>query len=146
MNTVRQHIRRILEEMVTSSTNNSSEFMDDFFSMSQPHPLDRNERLIGYVSVGLRFWDGMIWISIIQNHGEKGAASRVMKALCDLADKHGLRMGLSPEPFGPGGLSKRALTGWYKSLGFISKGDRMVREPKDLLKENRQLLFPMDSP
>lgn len=77
-------------------------------------------------------FDGSLWIQSISTieHG-KGDASKVLKMVCDIADKHNVVIRMAPEPYGTEkGLNKTQLINWYKRYGFkkISYGE-MERLP-----------------
>lgn len=69
----------------------------------------------------------------------KGEASKVFAEMLAFADEHGQTIALTPDPIGKGGLSKAALTKWYRSHGFVpNKGrakdyafrESMIRPPR----------------
>jgi GNAT superfamily N-acetyltransferase len=59
-----------------------------------------------------------------EEHRGKGHAGKALKDLLAFADTHGKAVALTPEAMGKGGLSKSALTAWYKSHGFVPNKGR----------------------
>jgi GNAT superfamily N-acetyltransferase len=62
----------------------------------------------------------------------KGNGSIMLRAVCDLADRHGIEMVLRTLPFGrkPYPLSREQLQLWYQRHGFEVWGRKMVRRPR----------------
>jgi len=62
----------------------------------------------------------------------KGNGSIMLRAVCDLADRHGIEMVLRTLPFGrkPYPMSRDQLQHWYKRHGFEVSGRKMVRRPR----------------
>lgn len=62
----------------------------------------------------------------------KGHGSTAMKAITDLADKHGIPLSLGASPYGKGGLKANDLRAFYERHGFHGDKDSvyMTREPK----------------
>ena len=62
----------------------------------------------------------------------KGNGSIMLRALCDLADRHHVEMVLKTLPFGrkPYPLSREQLQVWYKRHGFEALGRKMIRRPR----------------
>lgn len=106
-------------------------------SKTEPHPFDRGIRL--YKNVGLdveNYWDTEAHLKSIMSFEEKGAgeASKALKFLTDLADKHKVPLTLDVEPIKNAGaegknLTRAQLTAWYKRHGFVGSGE-MIRMPK----------------
>jgi hypothetical protein len=72
-------------------------------------------------------------ISVIEKN--VGNGSRALKLICDLADRHGVTIMATVEPFGgttgEGGLSRDELHGWYSRAGFVRvQADDIEREPR----------------
>lgn len=58
-------------------------------------------------------------------------ASRLLKTLCELADKHGITLTLRAEPKDRvPGLNKKHLVDWYRRHGFKGRWDKMTRRPR----------------
>jgi 2'-5' RNA ligase/8-oxo-dGTP pyrophosphatase MutT (NUDIX family) len=110
------------------------EFMNDFRSGTGPNPLGHRDRVWNeQVVIEVRPFDGKIHISDITSlFRGKGNASRALDWLCSLADKHGVKMSLTPDAFGDGqGLDDEQLTSWYSRRGFKTvRGTLMVRDPQ----------------
>lgn len=60
-----------------------------------------------------------------------GNGSMMLKALCRLADRHGIEIALRPLPFGrkPYPLARQQLIDWYARHGFERAGRKMIRRP-----------------
>jgi hypothetical protein len=76
-------------------------------------------------------------IQVRDGHQGMGHARRAMQEITDWADHHGVRLSLTPDT--AYGSSKKRLTDWYRSHGFVpNKGrnkdyvttDTMIRPPK----------------
>ena len=66
-------------------------------------------------------------LSLIRTTGErgKGLAKAALKDLTDTADKHRVTLHLTPEPLaGDKTTSKKRLTQWYASQGFVPNSGR----------------------
>ena len=66
------------------------------------------------------------------NDPGKGDGSHMLRALCDLADRHGVEIQLKVTPFGrkPYPLSRDELHTWYLRHGFEGTRRKMVRKPR----------------
>ena len=64
----------------------------------------------------------------------KGNGSVMMRALCDLADRHDVEMALKVTPIGrkPYPLSREELKAWYESFGFGGERWKLLRMPRML--------------
>jgi GNAT superfamily N-acetyltransferase len=62
----------------------------------------------------------------------KGNGSAMLKALCELADRHGVELALKVIPIGrkPYPLSREQLLAWYERHGFEGTRRRMIRQPR----------------
>ncbi len=114
-------------------------YMKDYYDQTQPHPLDRSQRIHGggadFAMSEVRPVGDRIHISWLQAaESGKGLGSQALKHLTSLADKHGVDMDLSPvRPAGMRGpgLSNKGLRSWYGRHGFKSERgatDSMVRK------------------
>ncbi len=120
-------------------------FMKDFDEETYQHPFARHLR-IWQDSIGFEVkpWNGTIDLGAIMSFKSKGEgeASKALKWLTDLADKHGVKIELAVQPIKNAGaegksLTKSQLTAWYKRNGFKSSGgEYMLREPKKLTEAN----------
>lgn len=138
------------QEKTSASTSPQLEaFMDDFRAGTGQNPLGMRDRVWGEnVVIEVRPFDGKIHISDIMSL-ERGAgnASKALDWLCSLADKHGVKMSLTPDSYGDGqGLDNDQLAAWYAKRGFkFVRGQLMVREPKTTLKLGPNMkTIPMD--
>ena len=124
------------------TTNNTkiTGFMNDYYAGTDPHPFDDRHRLWDMsIAIELSKFGDEIHISSIISMVTKngGEASRALKWLCELADTHGVTMGLIAKPIDNAGtragksLTKSQLVSWYKRYGFVASdgGDEMVRVP-----------------
>jgi hypothetical protein len=61
-----------------------------------------------------------------------GNGAMMLRALCDLADRHGVVMHLKPLPFGrkPYPMNRDQLLGWYQRYGFEGTRRKMIRKPR----------------
>jgi hypothetical protein len=119
-------------------TDKQVNFMKDWMKMSGPVGLSSNpfERTLGSVVFTLYTHPkdkDTIFIRQMENLGirGKGRASKALKKLTILADKHGVSLILDPKPFGSReGLNRRDLGDWYKRNGFTPrKNNYWIREP-----------------
>ena len=53
-----------------------------------------------------------------------------MKAVGEMADRHGVELRLMAEEFDIGGPSKDKLLTWYRRCGFEGNAEQMVRRPR----------------
>lgn len=61
----------------------------------------------------------------------RGNGSFMLKAVCDIADRHGVEIVLKALPFGrkPYPMKGEQLASWYEKYGFVGTRRRMVRKP-----------------
>jgi len=61
----------------------------------------------------------------------KGNGSTMLRAVCELADRHGIEILLKPLPFGrkPYPMTREQLLAWYAKHGFEGNHRKMVRKP-----------------
>lgn len=118
-------------------------FMREYENETTDHPFDHTMRLWDQtVGLELSTFNRAIHISSIISFDKKnaGQASKALKWLCDLADKHQVKMELIAEPIKNAGsrdgvsLSKSQLKSWYERYGFKSESgedydDEMIRFP-----------------
>lgn len=130
----------------TSDANKN--FMRDFKALGYPNPMNPRELVINNEAlVELSAWpdvaDGIHLGGIRVVKPRQGAATRAMKQILALADKHGVTVTGSVKPFNtgtPGVMKKVPLMKWYLSLGFkrqpaaMGPGltDRIMYTPKRL--------------
>jgi 2'-5' RNA ligase len=123
-----------------------------------PQTLDAVKALHPNVELQLSEHDNGIVVSLIRTQEQgQGLASAAMKDLLTYADQYGKTVVLTPEPVGTG-LSKTALTKWYRSLGFkpntgakadLRFAESMIRQPEavpgsDSMMATFQQEFPQD--
>ena len=115
-------------------------FLHEFDSKTKPNPFMPDmgvwENSIGFE---LSKFDDAIHISSITSFDRKNAgnASRGLKWLCELADKHKVKLELFAVPMKNAGdregksLTASQLIAWYKRNGFVRDGDDyMIRNSK----------------
>jgi hypothetical protein len=115
-------------------------FLKEFDKGTTPNPFQPRMRVWkDSVGVELGRFSGMIHISSIMSFIEKnaGQASACLKWICDLADKHQVKLDLTVSPIKNAGaregksLTKPQLTAWYTRAGFVKgRGDAMQRDPR----------------
>ena len=114
-------------------------FMKAWWGRTHPNPIDPAERILGFkpqnwITMKLRPFDGRIhisWMQVFPGSDRKGVATKALKIMTDLADKHGVGMSLSAKPTGEPKISMSKLKGLYSKFGFKTDyGDFMVREPR----------------
>jgi hypothetical protein len=68
----------------------------------------------------------------------KGNGKHILRAVCDLADRHGVELILKTLPFGrkPYPLQKDHLKDWYERYGFVGNHKKMIRVPQPTLGGN----------
>jgi predicted GNAT family acetyltransferase len=67
----------------------------------------------------------------------KGIAKDVLNELFKLADENGVTITGVAQPFGSRTLNKKQLIKFYKSMGFIAKGEELIRKP--VIKEETEV-------
>lgn len=117
-------------------------FMDEFRQNTYPNPFDPSMRVHNdSVGLSVRPWNGHIHLSFIVSFDKKesGNASKSLKWITELADKHDVKMDLEVAPVKTAGskdgksLTKTQLKSWYKRFGFKSVGaDNMLRIPNEV--------------
>lgn len=73
-------------------------------------------------------------IESLEGAGRSGIPTRAMRAITELADKHGITVTLNASPFGERALSREQLRDFYRKFGFeqAKEGEGfMVRNPGD---------------
>lgn len=121
-----------------------SGFWRDYYAMTHPDPLMETYRVWTFkkgevlIMTHLIERGGKAHFSSIMSptHGGKGYASKVVKEITKLADKHGVTMSLFAKPFGrfDNKLDMNQLIGWYKRNGFVQEPNmsrqNLIRYPK----------------
>jgi hypothetical protein len=123
-------------------------FLDELWEGTQPHPFDPRIRLYGNIGIEASRMGDMIHLSSIISFGEKGKgeASRALRELADMADRHGVVIEGTAKAF-PAGAKGRSLTtkqlfDWYGRHGFRRQpyvmgpglSDRIMRTPRPFKK------------
>lgn len=109
--------------------------IDEIRSLGYKNPFDNSTIINNAVLVEIGNFDGHLWVSTIYTpaeHRHQGLAKDVMIKMCDIADKHGVYMGLDAIPFGDkkNALNKTKLIKFYKSFGFKPVSGIYERAPK----------------
>jgi len=63
-----------------------------------------------------------------------GNGSMMLRAICELADRHGIAIKLKALPFGrkPYPMDRDRLVIWYQRHGFEGTRRKMIRKPRDI--------------
>ncbi len=134
--------RQLLESIkLPPKSDAPQKVIDDFEAQTTPHPLNPNVRMTNDgVGVELSNFGSMVHISSIVSHHQKGAghASKALKTITDLADKHGATIGLMSVPIRNAGaqgptMTKTQLDDWYGRHGFEGDTHRF-RKPRTVIK------------
>ena len=120
----------------------ADQLLNDLHDQTEEHPLNRAARVTpeGVSLEASKFGRGVHLSSIASSDRGSGHASKALRTLTGLADKHGVPLTLIPQPTDSGGagkgLSKDQLAGWYGRYGFVkaADGQKMVREPNTTIK------------
>jgi hypothetical protein len=114
-------------------------FIAEYKQGTTPNPFAPQIR-VWQDSIGIELskFGKVIHLSFITTFTPKnsGSASKALKWLTDLADKHGVAMDLIASPVKHAGsdggknLSKAQLVAWYKRHGFVGTASRMTRGPR----------------
>ena len=125
----------ILLEYGKSEKDTVIDAIDEIRSLGYKNPFDNSTIINDVVSVEIGYFDGHLWVSSIYTPAEyrhQGLAKDVMTKMCDIADKHGVYMGLDAIPFGDkkNALNKTKLIRFYKSFGFKPVSGIYERAPK----------------
>lgn len=119
-----------------SSKEDVIEALIEIRSLGTVSPIDNRDMYINGINIELRYWDGYLWLgSIYVNPEERGQgkATRLIQTICDIADKHGVYIGLTPTQFGneKNALNDDQLEVFYKKFGFIERYGIFERQPKN---------------
>ena len=118
---------------------NYRSMLDEFLAQTTAHYFDRQIRIWNdAVGISLVFFDGVFDLQTIMTFSDKnqGDASKALKWLTSLADKHKCALTLEVVPLKAGSdtgknLTKKDLIAWYKRHGFKKDmGDSYRREPQ----------------
>lgn len=102
-------------------------FLDEVWAGSVQHPFMRGERLFGMVGVEVspsvddRHAGVHLSTIVSYDDGGQGNASKTLKYLLELADKHGVTLDLTAKPYGTFEHAKSTddLVRWYARNGFV---------------------------
>jgi hypothetical protein len=118
-------------------------FMRDYFGMTFPNPLQPYMRVWSYrteegedlplIMTEIKPFDGYINFSAIISPDKQGTgqASKIIRKITKLADKHGVSLSATVKPFGnvPNALTKSQLAAWYKRNGWVKRPGGIIRYP-----------------
>lgn len=111
--------------------------LSEIKTLGTVNPIDGRDMYIDGINIELRYWDGYLWIGsiyVISEERGQGKATRLIQKICDIADKYGVFIGLTPTQFGndKNALNDEQLENFYKKFGFKEKDDIDIfeREPK----------------
>lgn len=83
-----------------------------------------------YLHYEYEMMPAMVWVMYLKAYEKgRGDGSRILKMLCDLADRKGVTLYLEPAPDKKCLLEYSDLVAWYTSYGFKGK-HVMIRQPK----------------
>lgn len=135
----KQFITETLKLGVRKMPENYQAMFDEFLAQTTAHYFDRRTRIWNdVVGISLVFFDGVFDLEAIMTFSDKnqGDASKALKWLTSLADKHKCVLTLEVVPLKAGSdtgknLTKKDLIAWYKRNGFKKDmGDAYRREPQ----------------
>lgn len=117
----------ILLEYTSSDPDSLAKALKDIRALGYTNPLNPREIVIdNSVIIEIAIFDKRLHFSSIYSMDKgQGNAGRVMQQIVDIADKYGVSIALSPEPFStdPKKLTKSQLITFYKKYGFkLEKG------------------------
>jgi hypothetical protein len=129
MKNIKGFFQYITENMDIKSKVNAA--IGELLTIGYLNPINSREIILhDTAAVEVSYFDGVLWLSSIQSY-EKGAGTKAMRTLMEVATKHDIAIHLSPEPFGEKGMNKTQLKRWYNSLGFKTVwGDIMEWKPE----------------
>ena len=131
---------------IRSGGDGPDKVLKDFHDTTTQHPMNHKVRMTPEgVGIEASKFGNSVHISSLVSHNEKGKghASKALKMLTGLADKHGVDMDLVSQPLDHDrtGLNQDQLNSWYGRHGFQPHGDvvsgwpqRMVRKPTTTIK------------
>ncbi len=117
-------------------------FMADYVENTSEHPINHRARLLNNAAMEVSAFDGMIHISDILAL-QPGGGRAALELLCNLADKHGVKMSLTAKSYDTqrATLDTGQLKAWYERHGFVEDEDTfgdddegydMIRWPQGL--------------
>ena len=116
-------LKDIVLEYAPSDPANVDKAISDIRSLGYRNPLNPRETIIDdNVVIEVSNFDKRLWLNSIYSI-EKGTgnATKVMTAICKIADKHSVTIALDPLPYGKdkNKLNYDQLVAFYKKFGFI---------------------------
>lgn len=131
---------------ITEGVDPSHQFMADVAALGRPwsRPSDGRDFIVkGFASISLLPFDtksvNLMEIGTVSYERSKGEASALLKAVCALADKHGVTIYANAHPIkktlSDKGLPAADLLAWYQRNGFVqasepaARGVNIVRKP-----------------
>lgn len=123
-------------------------FMADYVENTSEHPINHRARLLNNAAMEVSAFDGMIHISDILAL-QPGGGRAALELLCNLADKHGVKMSLTAKSYDTqrATLDTSQLKAWYERHGFVEDEDTfgdddegydMIRWPQALTESASQ--------
>lgn len=99
--------------------------LEEWNELTHEHPLSRSARLTDSASVEVSYFDGALHLSDVMALGapRQGGGTRAIKLLCDLADKHGVKITLTAKAYTENHMSTAQLKDWYERFGFHEEED-----------------------
>lgn len=99
--------------------------LEEWEEMTHPHPLDRNSRLTDAASIDVSYFDGALHLGHVAALGapRQGGGGRAVKMLCDLADKHNVKITLTAKSTSDERMNTAQLRSWYGRFGFHDEED-----------------------
>lgn len=99
--------------------------LDEWHEITHEHPLNRSARLTDNAAVEVSYFDGALHLSDVAAIGvpRSGGGTQALQMLCDLADKHGVKITLTAKAYTENHMSTRQLKKWYERFGFHEDED-----------------------
>lgn len=99
--------------------------LEEWEQMTHEHPMSRNARLTDAASVELSCFDGALHLSDVMAIGapRTGGGTHALQMICDLADKHGVKVTLTAKAYTDERMSTGQLKRWYERFGFHEEDD-----------------------
>jgi GNAT superfamily N-acetyltransferase len=110
-------------------------FLRDLFDASYPNPLNPRERIFAGIEVTVEvspLRGGVHLDEVRALRPGKGAGTKAMRFLAELADKHGVTMTLFPMPFGDQKMDTDDLVRFYRKHGFRFESEEGDEEEADI--------------
>lgn len=105
----------------------TGKFMEDYYNLTSPHPFSDKIRVFGNVMLELYPFSGNIHLSDIRTMApQSGAATKAIKMLTELADRHFVKIDLIAKPYSKDQAHITdidVLVNFYKKHGFTVDED-----------------------